>query len=186
MLHGNPGVGSNFDVGGTSTMLELAAMGSAYPGDGSGIKTTYTSKFHHTIDLSQLQNLQHLEIGLVDPIFTGGFDSLHFLVSENGLAVADDTFTDPAKAAAFFSDHTLDLGSLAGITGSVTLGFELDFTSHTIGDSFMVQMVAGDTTPGSGTSGTSPVPEPGTASLVGFGLAALTGLRRRLRPHRQA
>jgi hypothetical protein len=177
-LSGNPGVSSNFNVGGKSTMLGLAAIGSAYPSDGSGIKETFTSTFNQTIDLSQLPNLQHLEIGLVDPTFTGSFDSLHFLMTENGATVVDDTFTSRAQAAAFFGDDTLDLGSLAGVSSDITLGFELDVTSHTIGDSFMAELVGGDTTPG---SGISPIPEPRIVYLLAVGLAVLAGLRRRFR-----
>jgi hypothetical protein len=163
-LSKSPNVHSNFDVGGTSTMLGLGAMGSAYPADGTGVSSTLTGKFSETIDLSQLANLQHLMVGLVNPAFTGAFDTFRFLVTDNGMTAEDKTFTDVSSALAFFTDQTLDLGSLAGMTGDVDLDFEFDFTSQQIDDSFAAELIFGNTTAGSGPA--VPVPAP----LIGFGL----------------
>jgi hypothetical protein len=174
-LRGNSNVGSNFDAGGTSAVLGLAAMGAAYPTDGSGASETLDASFDETIDLSQVGRLQHLMIGLLDPAFTGTFQSFQFLVNENGATVVDKTFSDPLSAKAFFADDTLDLGSLAGQTGSIDLGFEFDFTAAQRGDSFAAELLFGNTTPGSGSVPT--VPEPGTFYLLGLGFAALAGLR---------
>jgi hypothetical protein len=173
-LRGNPKVGSNFDVGGTSTVLGLVAMGAAYPLDGSGLASTLTASFGETIDLSQIARLQHLMIGLLDPVFTGTFQTFQFLVTENGGTVLDKTFTDPGSATAFFADHTLDLGSLVGQTGSIDLGFGFDFTAQHAGDSFSSELLFGNTTAG---SGVPTVPEPATVYLLGLGLAALACLR---------
>jgi hypothetical protein len=173
-LKGNPGVGSNFDVGGTSDVLGLAAVGAAYPADGSGLASTLSASFDETIDLSTLGHLQHLMIGLLDPVFTRTFQTFQFLVTENGGTVVDQTFTDPTSAAAFFADHTLDLGSLAGQTGTIDLGFAFDFTAQHVGDSFSSELLFGNTTAG---SGVPTVPEPATVTLLGLGLAALAGLR---------
>jgi hypothetical protein len=151
-------------------------MGAAYPVDGSGVKSTFTSSFSQTIDLSQFTKLQHRMVGFVDPAFTGTFDTLQFLLIDNGTTLEDKTFTDVTAATAFFADQTLDLGSLVGMTGAVDLGFEFDFTSHQIGDSFVAEMIFGNTTAGSGSAPGSPVPEPGTGYLLGFGLAAFAGL----------
>jgi hypothetical protein len=110
-----------------------------------------------TIDLSQLARLQHLMVGLLDPVFTGTFQTFQFLVTENGATVLDMTFTDPRSAKAFFSDDTIDLGSLAGQTGSIDLGFGFDFTAQHVGDSFSSELLFGNTTAG---SGVPTVPEP--------------------------
>src|SRR5215510_4863427 len=102
---------SNFDIGGTSAVLGLAAMGAAYRRTARGVKSTFTSSFSHTIDLSELANLQHLMVRLVDPAFTGTFDTLQFLLTDNGATIEDKSFTEVSSAIAFFADQTLDLGA---------------------------------------------------------------------------
>ncbi|WP_460036180.1 beta strand repeat-containing protein [Methylothermus subterraneus] len=165
----NPEVHSNFDVGGTSTLLGLAALGAAYPTDGAGSKT-FVSEFIQSIDLSSLSDLQYLKIGFVNPTFTGTFDNLRLLITENGTQMVNVNFTDALAASAFLNDQILNLGSLMGMSGILTLDFEFDFTTTSNGSSFATELLFGNTAPG---SGPSPVPLPGSFFLFLAGLGGL-------------
>lgn len=174
-MAGNPGVRSNFDPDGTSDMFGLASMGAYYPLDGSGVQAGLISTFSQTIDVGSIPFAQDLMIGLVNPTFTNTFDSLRFIVSGFGTGV-DLTFTDAASALSYFNDNTLNLGSLAGLTGSLTLNFEFDYFAHIQGAGFSTQLAFGNTTFGSG----PPVPVPSAVLLLGSGLLGLATYRRRL------
>jgi hypothetical protein len=149
-------------------------MGGAYPTDGSGASETVEASFDETIDLSQVGRLQHLMIGLLDPVFTGTFQTFQFLVTENGATVVNKTFSGIRSATAFLGDDTIDLGSLVGQTGSIDLGFGFDFTAQHVGDSFATELLFGNTSAG---SGVPMAPEPATVYLLGLGLATLASLR---------
>jgi hypothetical protein len=77
----------------------------------------------------------------------------------------------------------LDFGALSA-SGNLFLGFDMFYTSHTIGSSFDAKLLFGNTTQGSG--GAAPigppigrVPEPGSLALLVFGVAVLSFMRRR-------
>jgi hypothetical protein len=82
----------------------------------------------------------HLVLGLLDGLeYRGGNPSTsavqaHFVVTVNGSAVLDRTFTDPAEATAYVTDHPIDLGMLdPAATGMLDLGVHVDVNSTAIG-----------------------------------------------------
>ena len=116
--------------------------------------------------------------GLVGSTATGGgFDSLHFVMTREGIAVVDQTFADLGSANTYFGDHTVDFGAIgSNLTGLLDIGLELKVTAHG-GDGFTANLLIANATPASG------VPEP---SCLAVGTMAFAGLARRQRRERKS
>jgi hypothetical protein len=83
-----------------------------------------------------------------------------------GVAVVSETFLDTTAALAYFDDHVLDLGGIAGgVSGDLDLAFLLSFTSDDPGAAFRTSLIFG-------------VPEPSGMLLLALGGLALVGARR--------
>ncbi|HEV2364755.1 MAG TPA: hypothetical protein VGS12_11230, partial [Caulobacteraceae bacterium] len=133
--------------GASPTFFSLAEMGGGYTSGGSGSQTV-TSVVDLTIDLTKLASRADLVIGFHDPITVGsGFSSLTFTLVGDGQTLISQTFTTLAAAQTYFSDHALDLGSLAsGALSNNTLGLQatLTLTETSAGAGFYVQAIVGD------------------------------------------
>jgi hypothetical protein len=162
-------VHSNF--GDSSSFWGVAELGGIYAPGGSGFATMVTTTLRETMAVGEMppSSRQHLLLSLMDPVFTGSFDSLRFVVQEGASKVVDVTFADVTTAMAYFDDQTLDLGSLAGITGNLDLALQFYFTSHIPGTGYSLELLCGNSTLGSG----PPVPLPGTVWLLGSSILGL-------------
>jgi hypothetical protein len=126
----------------------------------SGAIQTYVASGSMSVDISSLSSPQHLLLGLLDPLASGGgFDTLHFQMMREDLSVIDVNFASLAAALAYFNDRTIDLGPIGqDVAGTLDLSWRLDIRS-TSGDGFLTTFIIGNATSGSA------VPEP-TALLI--------------------
>jgi MYXO-CTERM domain-containing protein len=84
------------------------------------------------------------------------------------------TFNSLSSADTYFTDNSIDLGSITGLT---SIAFQLNVTTTVPGDSFDAALIFGDAT---ANAGPVPTPEPGGAAPVGL-LAAMALARWRRR-----
>ena len=115
----------------SAVVFGAGVQGAAYV-DGAGGTQEYVSSLVFNVDTSGLSG--DLVLGLLDDdVGATGFSSLTFMVT--GVADAIDvTFTSLSDAAAYFTDQALDLGSVGGSTGVVTV--KLDVTMDAAGQGF--------------------------------------------------
>jgi len=159
-------VGTAFGAAG-ATVLGTGAQGAFYSADALGSRT-YNSVISWEFDTTHL--LGHLLVGLLDSSsFGAGFDTLHFEIDEAGSVLLDMTFTSPAVATSFFSDHALDLGTFS-TSSPLALDFAFDWTGNSAGTGFGASWLFGAESsvviapPPDG--GGTRVPEPSTLSLL--------------------
>ncbi|HSZ11347.1 MAG TPA: bluetail domain-containing putative surface protein, partial [Rhizomicrobium sp.] len=93
-----------------------------------------------------------LEIGLFGGIAqSSGFSTMSFTVSVNGAALISQTFPTAAAAVTYFSNHAIDLASLAsGNTLTVTISDSITMTGANQG--FVGGFLIGDPPSGSGST----------------------------------
>ena len=116
---------------GTSpTYLALAEMGSLYDSGGT-TSETITDRLQFTVDPNQLAASKDLILGLYHPTQSGTGGSLVFDVTINGADVVHQGFTGLSSATAYFTNHALDLGSVAGfaMNGPISVGVTLAETN---------------------------------------------------------
>jgi hypothetical protein len=135
---GNPNVAAAFQIGGSSTMLNLVTLSSADSG--------LSSQAYFTIDVSSFTG-KYIKMGLINPHSTGnGFNQLRFQLSAGGNTVVDQTFTSLAAALAFFNDQVVNLGP-ASLLGNQPGNLVLTFTVSTSpGNRFYASMLTGTVT----------------------------------------
>jgi hypothetical protein len=184
-LAGNEYARDHLDLGGAPHALALATLG----GDKSGARTngpaTVATTLSLTLSPKEFANSAtgiHFALALLDPHVTGdGFDSIRFHVSIEGEEVLSKTFTDLALAESFFDDEVLDLGNVIPTVRppsfpgyppytlpiDVEIGLDLELGGGDTG--FFATLLLARATP---------VPEAGTLSMLGIGLAILARRRR--------
>ncbi|MGB8170927.1 MAG: PEP-CTERM sorting domain-containing protein, partial [Chthoniobacteraceae bacterium] len=149
--------------------LALGVLAGGYADDGIGTAKTHTATLNFSIDLTQVNPTMPLRFGFLDPTGTGlGFDNLRLRIFKEFSLTAslDQVFTTLASAISFFNDNVVDLGAAnSGVTGTLDLKMVMDYTSHTVGDSFGVDFLVA-------------IPEPGTGAMMVLGAGMLAGLRR--------
>ena len=162
-----------FGTANNSTGLGYGILG----GTASGSQSTSAS-LAYNLDLGNLNNPQHLIVGLLGSSFTGtGFGSLEFSIinSNQNQQLFDKTFTDASSAEAFFDNNVLDLGLLSTIadsSGDLGLSFQyILVASNDSGVNFNFKF--------SGNGEPSPIPIPGSVWLLGAGLIGLFILKRK-------
>jgi PEP-CTERM motif len=136
-----------------------AIVGANYATDGGGASHTYSAT--STFDFGYGGDLM---LGLIDDQLTGfagglGFQSLEFIILDNGIEILNFNFKNLAVAESFFHDSVINLGS--------NLGPDIDLT-------FAYNLVAD----GSGGFGFDfalggAVPEPSTWAMMLLGFAGL-------------
>ncbi len=91
---------------------------------------------------------QDLMVGFYHPTATGaGFTSLTFDIYADGVDVLHEVFSTVAAATSFFTNHAIDLGSLASgalSSDTLTLSAVMSITSSTVGSGFSAGMIFAD------------------------------------------
>lgn len=147
----------------------------------------YHASLTLNLDTSSYAPAQHLLLGLLSPEFgiaaLSGGDTLSFSIDVIGAtahssASYDFSAADAAGAANFFDDKTLDVGDwsswVSNSDKTLTLTFNLDLHSHTYGTGLNFDLIAGNSTLGSGPVASVPLP----SGLWLFGSALLGALVR--------
>jgi hypothetical protein len=153
----NAAVGaSNLDV------IGVGAMGNDFGSNVTGVHT-YTSSGEYTFTLG---NATEVVVGLLD--FTGrdagAATDLMFTVSNFGSTILSQGFTSLGAADAYFTDHALSLGGLAG---NVDLSMTFSMTTGSDQGAGFSYLVAA-----------APVPEPSQWLLLLAGLGILGSVAR--------
>ena len=143
---GRESVAQNFDVGGSSEVLGIVALGGTQSSSADGTPMVQSARADFEIDLSQLSNPQDLLVGLLQPqVSQHAFNSLQFQIVLEGTSVIDETFTDSVAARQFFDGQTIDFGAISTLTadGILNLDFVLNMTSSHGGDGFAFDLLFG-------------------------------------------
>ena len=149
VLAANANIATAF--GASPTFFAIDELGGGYAKSGGTASETTTDTVSLTVDLTQLASPNDLEVGLFNGTALGsGFTSLTFTLTADGDTASpliSQTFTSAAAAVTYFTDHALDLGSLAtGPLAGSTLTLQASFTVTTAsaGQGFYAQFMLGD------------------------------------------
>ena len=145
VLAANPNIKAAF--GASPVFFAIGELGGGYSSGGTAAQTV-TSSFSETVDLTQLPKRHDLLIGLDNGTVAGsGFTSLTFDLFADGNDVIHKTFTSAAAARSYFSNHAIDVGSLASgaLSGNaLTLQATMSMTTASAGSGFYGGMIIGD------------------------------------------
>ncbi len=158
-LSGNPDVGHNFTISGSTNLLGLMTLsGTANAGTTS---QTYHSEVDWNITASQLNSTeQELLLGLEGAQYSGS-GTVQFQVNQNGTDVLNDTFSSFSAAQNYFNNQTVDLGPVTlGVPAGSNpqLNVMLNITSATAGSGFIV----GNLAVGNAVAVSAPIAQNGT------------------------
>jgi hypothetical protein len=142
---------ANHDIkvafGSSPVFFAVGELGGGYSSGGKASQTV-TSSFDETVDLTQLAKRRDLVIGLDNGTVAGsGFTSLTFDLFADGNDVIHQTFTSAAAAQSYFTDHAIDVGSLAsGALSGNTLSLQatMSVTTGSAGSGFYGGLIIGD------------------------------------------
>jgi len=135
-------------------------LGAGHFNGGTKTETT-TSEIDETVNLTKLASRQDLVVGFYNGTITGtGVTraALDFYV--DGKDVLHEAFASAAAARTWFTDHAVDLGSLAsgsalvGSNNTLTLRAVVTVTSTSAGSGFHGDMIIGDPPAAANTVGT--------------------------------
>jgi hypothetical protein len=156
LFAGNASVKNNFNIatdlvpGATSDLFGLATFGGSNTEGGIIANRTFTSSATYAIDLTALTNpRQDLLVGLLDTSSEGGgFDSLNFQITREGVVVVNQTFLTVADAVTFLDNKTLNLGSngVGNVSGNLDLIFTTTLITNDAGAGFYFDLAFGNST----------------------------------------
>ena len=134
--------------GAAPVFFGVGELGGGYSNGGTH-RQTVTSSFDMSVDLTKLAARDDLVVGLYNgKVVGGGFTSLSFDVYADGTDVVHRVFNSAAAAKTFFTNHAIDLGSLASgqPLGADTLSLHVvvSITTDTPGSRFYGDMILGD------------------------------------------
>jgi hypothetical protein len=163
------------------SFFAIGELGGGHSSAGAGSQTM-TSVLTETVDLTQLSTRGDLILGLYDGAAVGGgFTSMTFDLTADGVDVADQTFTSTSAAETYFDDDAIDLGSLASgqTLGADTLSLTatLTITTDAAGSGFYGDLIIGD--PPKATSAASAHRFIAAAASFSATAGRLSGRRRR-------
>jgi hypothetical protein len=148
VLNSNPAIKAAF--GSSATYFAIGELGGGHSSTGSDVQIS-TSSVEVKVDLTQMATLHDLVIGLYGGTSSGGADVTNVTLSivVNGNELLHQSFATAAAATAYFTNHGIDLGSLAsgGIIGSSTnldVVASLSVTTDAAGASFDGGILIGD------------------------------------------
>jgi hypothetical protein len=159
------------------TTVGIGNLGANYGPATPGASHTYSASSEYTFTLASSSSIL---LGLLD--FTGRSAgnpiNLSFSASVGGTAVYSQSFSSLASAAAWFTDHPLNLGTYAA--GNIVVDINLTLTSGSDqGAGFSYLLGTGNlTTP-------AVVPEPGRVAMLLPGLMVIGWMMRRRRAQQE-
>ena len=174
-LEGDPRVSAGLDREGHARALALMTLEAGGSPGPTGARVQRARAEIPDIYRQGLPDTRNFAIGLLDPSADGaGFDALRFHIGFGNTSLFERSFDSQALALSFFDDHLIDLGPLAQVAlppgQTATLSFEIELENAAPGSGFLTSFLFAEATP---------VPEAGSAALLGAGLAVLGRARRR-------
>jgi hypothetical protein len=128
---------------GNATVIALGEVGGAYSASGTASETS-TATTDITFDQALLAAQPDLLFSLYHPTTSGsGTSGIVFSVSANGTNLVSENFASAAAATTWFTDHPLDLGTIAGAS-AIDLHVALSITSTRPGSSFDAGFLVAD------------------------------------------
>jgi hypothetical protein len=132
-------------LGSNPAVFAVGEVGGEHSGTGAGVQTS-TASTGITLDLLQLVNPADLFLAFDHTsASTSGISNVSLGVSADGMSLLTESFSSAAAATAWFTDHPLDLGSLASGTlaasSTLDLHVSLSVTSTHAGSSFDTQFL---------------------------------------------
>ena len=146
VLAANAAITSAF--GAAPVFFAEGELGGAYSTGGKAAQTV-TSIFSESVDLTQLAARQDLVVGLYGGVAVGtGVTAVQFDLLVDGTDVLSQTFASAGAAKTWFTNHAVDLGSLAsGATlgaDTLTVQATLSVTADASGSGFYAGILVGD------------------------------------------
>jgi hypothetical protein len=134
--------------GATPVFFGVGELGGAHTSVGNTAQTI-TSTLKETVDLTQLAVRGDLLVGFYNGTAVGsGVTNVTFDLYADGIQEVHQVFATAAQAATWFTNHAIDLGSLASGqplgANSLTLQVVLSVTSTTAGGGFYGDLILGD------------------------------------------
>ena len=141
ILADNSAIKSAF--GSSPVFFATAELGGAHSNAATGSQQT-TSLIAEDVDLTQLAKPEDLVVGFYNGASVGaGVTQVTFNLFVNGSDVDSQTFSTAAAAKAYFTDNSINLGSLSG-ESSLSVEAELTVTTSTAGSGFYGDLIVGD------------------------------------------
>jgi hypothetical protein len=129
-------------MGTGATALAIGELGASHTSAATGYQTA-TSSLSITLDTSQLDPTQDLELGLYGGTLTGtGVSRVVLDVNVGGVDLLNQSFGSGSAALAYFKNHAIDLGSV-GATSALTVTVSLRVTTSTAGSAFDTGILVG-------------------------------------------
>jgi hypothetical protein len=126
-------------IGAGSPFLAMGELGGGYTAGATGART-YTSSLELKVALNSADLAQDLLVGLYGGTSLGaGVTGVSLDIKANGVALQTNTFASGTAAASFFTDHSINLGSLSGSAfagGALDLLVTMRVTATSAGSGF--------------------------------------------------
>jgi hypothetical protein len=131
--------------GGVSGALGIVELRSTSPSTVPADAVVYHTSVSSGLIATRFSSGDGLVVGLVSPLVTGsGFGELNFQFYREGELQLDQTFTTVAAAQTYFTDHVLNLGSLATDNdGTLDIEFKLNLPTASPNAGFGASLVFG-------------------------------------------
>jgi hypothetical protein len=146
ILKANKAIAAAF--GAAPSFFEIGELGGAYAASGGTASQTTTESAEVVVDLTQLAVRQDLELGLFKGTAVGtGVTGVTFDLYADGTDVIHQSFATAAAAVAYFTNHAIDVGSLASgaLSGNtLTLNAVMSVTTSKAGSGFYGGILLGD------------------------------------------
>ena len=141
-----PHVRDELQIGTGGVVYGAGYLGAGYPKDGTGeFGDSHDASVNFEFNLAELGDPHRLKLGLLsDAAIAGGFDSLSFAVTENGVVRRSWFFDSLGGAHTQFTDQVVNIGDfLTGASSTLDLGLQFSLNSHTPLQAYNVAFLIG-------------------------------------------
>jgi len=146
ILNANLAIKAGFNTA-SPAFFGIGELGGRHSNLATGSETT-SATFSMTVDLNQLAVKENLAIGFYGgQSFGAGITNVTLTISANGSTLVNQSFGSAAAAVTYFTNHFVDLGSLAAplyASNTLNLVATLTVTSNSAGSGFYGNMLIGD------------------------------------------